>query len=68
MVVEARSEHLCGSRGQGWLWTPEKQLLDLRSGALQWCWLRWLSVGGVRVVQAALVHKGEDCGTLSGES
>lgn len=24
-------------------------------------------MGGVRVVQAALVHKGEDCGTLSGE-
>lgn len=34
MVVKARSEHLCGSRGQGWLWTPAKWLLDLRAGAL----------------------------------
>ena len=68
MVIEARSEDLCGSRGQGWLWTPEKQLLDLRPGALQWRWLGWLPGGGMRVVQEALVHKGEDCGTLGGES
>lgn len=68
MVAEARSEHLCGSRGQGWLRTPEKQLVDLRTGALQWHWLGWVPGGGMRVVQVALVHKGEACGTLSGES
>ena len=26
MILEAGSEHLCGSRGQGWLWTPTQWL------------------------------------------